>query len=128
MGHASLQSLGRLWRYYQVGIVNTVFGYGVFALLVSLGVNIFVAQIVAHLFGVAFNYFSYSRHVFHDASASKLRFLMAYALNYFLGMAVLAAAAMVFRSPYIAGLLALLIASAINFLVLRKLVFTRQTA
>jgi len=63
----SLSSARRLWRYYQAGIVNTLFGYGLFALFVKLGLNMYLAQICAHVLGAAFNYYSYSRHVFHDA-------------------------------------------------------------
>lgn len=128
MTRFSTDNLGRLWRYYQVGVVNTLFGYGMFALLIAIGSNIFVAQIIAHILGASFNYYSYSRHVFQDASASKLRFLMSYVANYFVGLAGLAAASMVFSSPYIAGLMAIVFASAINYLVLRGLVFTRTAA
>lgn len=128
MAQISSHSLGRLWRYYQIGIVNTLFGYGMFALLVTAGLNIFLAQITAHIMGVTFNYFSYSRHVFQDASATKLRFLLSYTLNYFVGLASLAAAVLIFSSPYVAGLVAVLVASLINFIVLRWLVFTRHAA
>jgi len=122
------ESVRRLWRYYQVGVVNTLFGYGMFALLVAIGLNIYVAQIVAHVLGVTFNYFSYSRQVFQDAAASKLRFFLSYTFNYFVGLASLAAAVRVFESPYIAGAVAVLFTSLVNFVVLRNLVFTRQVA
>ena len=128
MADFSPESLRRLWRYYQVGIVNTLFGYGMYALLVTLGLNIFVAQIMAHILAVTFNYFSYSRRVFQDASASKLRFVLSYTVNYFVGLASLAVAAMMFASPYIAGLAALIVASTVNFFVLRWFVFNRQIA
>lgn len=116
-------SAQRLWRYYQAGIVNTVFGYAAYALLVSTGMNMFVAQVIAQILAVTFNYFSYSRHVFAGASASKLRFVLAYAVNYAVSLASLAAAATVVASPYLAGLLALLFASSVNFIVLRRFVF-----
>lgn len=119
-------SVQRLWRYYQAGIVNTVFGYAAYALLVSTGMNMFVAQVIAQIVAVTFNYFSYSRHVFAGASASKLRFVLAYAVNYVVSLASLAAAATVVASPYLAGLLALLFASTVNFVVLRRFVFTDQ--
>ena len=44
----SRASLGQLWRYYQAGIVNTAFGYGLYAAFVAAGLNMYVAQIVAH--------------------------------------------------------------------------------
>ena len=41
-----------LWRYYQMGVLNTAFGLGAYALLVWLGLNMFVAQLVSHLLGM----------------------------------------------------------------------------
>jgi putative flippase GtrA len=116
----------RLWRYYQAGIVNTAFGYGVYALLVSLGLWIYAAQLIAHLLGIAFNYFTYSRHVFHDASGSKMRFAVSYGFNYLLGLASLAAAAQVIRSPYVAGIVSILFVSFVNYFVLKHAVFVRE--
>lgn len=123
-----MSSARRLWRYYQAGIVNTLFGYGMFALFVKLGLNMYIAQICAHVLGVAFNYFSYSRHVFHGSNASKPRFILSYAFNYLLGLASLAAASLVIHSPYIAGIISILFVSIVNYFVLKRLVFIRQAA
>ena len=122
----SMSSARRLWRYYQAGIVNTLFGYGLFALFVKLGLNMYLAQICAHVLGAAFNYYSYSRHVFHDAEASKLRFILSYAFNYLLGLASLAAASLVIHSPYIAGIVSIIFVSLVNYLVLKNLVFSQR--
>lgn len=117
-------SLTRVWRYYKVGVINTLFGYGIYALLLSMGLNMYAAQIIGHIIGVAFNYFTYSRHVFQDVSASKLRFILSYTLNYAVGLIFLALSAIILPSPYLAGLLAMVITSIINFIVLRRYVFT----
>jgi len=120
----SLGSLERLWRYYQAGIVNTAFGYGLYALFVAVGINMYLAQIIAHVLGVAFNYFTYSRHAFHDADVSKTRFVLSYGVNYLLGLASLWSAAQVIPSPYLAGLIAVMVVSLINYVILRHWVFT----
>jgi putative flippase GtrA len=121
---ANMSSAKRLWRYYQAGIVNTAFGYGLYAAFVALGLNIYVAQILGHLLGVAFNYVTYSRHAFHDSTVSKSRFIASYAVNYLLGLAALFGATQFIASPYLAGLVAVLIVSLINYLLLRHWVFT----
>lgn len=120
----ALSSIERLWRYYQAGIVNTAFGYGLYALFVAVGLNMYVAQVIAHGLGMAFNYFTYSRHAFHDAHASKLRFVLSYALNYLLGLASLWTAAQFIASPYLAGFVAVVVVSLINYFILRHWVFT----
>jgi putative flippase GtrA len=120
--------LVELWRYYQAGAVNTAFGLGAYALLVCLGVNMYAAQAIAHVAGVAFNYLTYSRHVFRDAKPAKARFVVSYGFNYLLGLGALAAVAQVIASPYLAGLVAAVIVSVLNYFVLKHLIFLKATA
>lgn len=117
-----------LWRYYQAGVVNTAFGFGVYSLLVWLGMNIFAAQLFSHCIGVAFNYLSYSRHVFRGAAPGKLRFVLSYTLNYLMSLGLLAALARIVVSPYLAGFIAVVIVSFINYLVLKQFVFKAAKA
>lgn len=121
-------TIKRLWRYYQAGLVNTAFGYGIYALFVALGLNMYVAQIIGHVLGVGFNYFTYSRHVFSDSSASKSKFVLSYVFSYFLSLGSLAAAASVIESPYVAGAVSVLFVSVLNYFVLRRLVFRPKAA
>jgi putative flippase GtrA len=118
----------RLWRYYQAGLVNTLFGYGLYALFVWAGVNMYVAQITAHVLGMTFNYFTYSRFAFAGHDGSKGRFIASYILNYVLGLIALAAAAQAIRSPYLAGLVSVVFVSVVNYFILKRLVFRVQSA
>ena len=118
-----LTATKRLWRYYQAGIVNTAFGFGLYALLVAIGLNMYLAQIVAHLLGMTFNYFTYSRHAFHDFDVSKTRYILSYAVNYLLGLAALRVASLFIDSPYSAGLVAVIVVSLVNYLILKNWVF-----
>ena len=120
--------LVELWRYYQAGAVNTAFGLGAYALLVWCGLNMYAAQFVAHVAGVAFNYLTYSRHVFRDAAPAKGRFALSYAVNYLLGLGTLALVAPFIHSPYLAGLIAAVMVSIVNYFVLRHLIFLRKPA
>lgn len=123
-----LQRLAEIWRYYQAGAVNALFGFGMYSLFVWLGVGIFAAQILAHVLGVAFNYFTYSRHTFRDAGPAKLRFVMSYGLNYLVSVGALLLASSQISSPYIAGLIAIILTSIVNYFLLRYLVFVRRAA
>lgn len=117
-----------LWRYYQAGVINTAFGFGLYALLVWTGMNMFAAQLLSHCIGVAFNYFSYSRYVFREAGTAKLRFVLSYVFNYLMGLFALAAVAQVVASPYLAGFIAVVIVSVINYFVLKRFVFRATQA
>lgn len=112
-----------LWRYYQAGVVNTAFGFGLYALLVWLGLNMFAAQLLSHLAGMAFNYLMYSRHVFRGAAPAKLRFILSYGVNYLVGLATLALVSRFIHSPYLAGFTSTVIVSVINYFALKHLVF-----
>ncbi|QGP79717.1 GtrA family protein [Sphingobium sp. CAP-1] len=116
-----------LWRYYQMGVLNTAFGLGTYALLVAVGLNMFLAQLVSHLLGMGFNYLTYSRHVFRDAAPAKLRFVLSYGVNYLLGLGTLWAISRVIASPYIAGLLSAVIVSIVNYFALKFLVFRARS-
>ena len=116
----------RLWRYYQAGLVNTLFGYGAFAALVALDLNIYAAQIIAHLAGTTFNYVTYSRYAFRGHGGSPRRFITSYAVNYGLSLAALAALTHLGLSPYAAGLVSVLAVSLINYFILAKVVFTSR--
>ncbi len=119
--------VAQLWRFLAVGVLNTLFGYALYAALVAAGMQMFVAQIVGTVIAVAFNYVTYSRHVFQSAPASRLRFVLSYALNYLVSLAMLAMAAVAFPSPYLAGFVATITTAAINFVVLRRFVFVPRS-
>lgn len=115
----------RVWRFYQAGIVNMLFGFSLYALLVRLGMNLYAAQGVSTVCGTIFNYFTYSRHTFRQPG-SKSRFVQFYILNYFLNLGMLALAYQVIPSPYVAAAIATVLVSAFNYLVLRNMVFQEQ--
>lgn len=117
----------RLLRYYLTGAVNTAFGYGLFAAFVWAGRNIFVAQLVSHCLGVAFNFITFSRFAFADRIGSRARFLLSYAANYGLSLVTLLALSGYVNSAYLAGFITVIFVSALNYLVLGRLVFNRQT-
>ena len=126
--HLTRARATELWRYYQAGVVNTLFGAGAYTLLVWLGINMYAAQLLAHTAGVAFNYASYSRHVFREAAPAKLRFALSYVVNYLMSLATLAAAALVVSNPYVAGLISVGAVSVVNYFILKHLIFVRRSA
>lgn len=113
----------RLLRYYQAGLLNTAFGYGLYAALIVMGLNPYIAQIIAHTGGAMFNYVTYSKFAFRDGQASLVRYMGAYAAQYLLSLGVLAAGITMGASPYLAGLISIIIVSAINYFLLKIFVY-----
>ncbi|MEJ5977044.1 MAG: GtrA family protein [Alphaproteobacteria bacterium] len=118
----------RLWRYYQAGVLNTLFGYGLFSILVAAHVNLYAAQALSHVAGMAFNYLTYSRYAFRDRQASKSGFVVSYAVNYLLGLGFIWSCMQVWPSPYAAGLISTVLVSIINYFVLGRLAFKKARA
>jgi len=123
MRRISVPLILEIVRYYMVGAVNAAFGYSLFALMVWAGVGVYVAQALAHLMGMAFNYMTYSRHVFREAGPAKLRFLGSYGINYLISLGFLALASRFVPSPYLAGLIAIVLTSVVNYVMLKFMVF-----
>ena len=118
-----MHPLERAARYYFVGGINTVFGFGLYSALVWLGLNLYLAQLISYPIAVAFNFFTYSRHVFPGEGRRPVAFVGAYVYNYLQGLALLAIIHHFVANPYGAGFIGLLIGTAINYFVLRRFVF-----
>jgi len=122
------ERLAELWLYGRVGLLNAAFGYGLYALLVYLGLNLYVAQIVGQIVGAGFNYLTYRGLVFRSSQSSLRAYVGAYAFNYLLGLTFLALAHRFIPSPYLAGFVAQVAVAAINYLVLKRFVFRAPPA
>ena len=122
-GKAQLGRFSQLWRYYGVGVINTLFGVGLYSGLVYFGLNLYIAQIIGHVLGVAFNYFMFSRHVFRGTNPKLHKFIITYVGNYFVRLGLLALMDRLLHNPYTAGLAATLIVSVFNYFALKKFVF-----
>ena len=74
----------RIIRFLGVGVLNTLFGYGIYAGLVYIGLPYLVALFIATIAGVIFNYFSFGRLVFkaRDGWTIFAKFLAAYVIVY----------------------------------------------
>ncbi len=69
---------------------------------------------------------TYSRHAFRGAAPAKGRFVLSYAINYLIGLGFLALFSALVTSPYLAGLLAIVATSLVNYFALSRFVFTRR--
>jgi putative flippase GtrA len=127
-GGLSKGRIAELFRFYQAAIANTLFGLSAYALLVRLGLNIYVAQLFAHVMGVTFNYFTYSRHAFRTETPSRVRYVISYAVNYLVSVTTLAIIAHFVSSPYLAGLFTALLVSILNYFALKRFVFQAKSA
>jgi putative flippase GtrA len=74
----------RLVKFLGVGVLNTLVGYSIYAVLVLIGLPYLLALFVATVAGVVFNYFSFGRIVFKVDGGWFVfgKFIVAYAVVY----------------------------------------------
>ena len=75
------RTLGAIVSFLSVGVLNTVFGYSLYAGLIYLGANLYLAQLVGRLIGLCFNFYSYQYIALRDRRLDPVRFVLAYAIG-----------------------------------------------
>ena len=117
-------------RFLVVGVLNTAFGYTVFAALILLGVHRTVALTVATVLGVLFNFQTVGRVVFRSRDLRLLlRFAAVYAVVYLVNVALLELwCRAVGLGPLAGQALSLPAAVLLAFSLMRGLVFGRSRA
>lgn len=113
-------------RFLAVGLLNTLFGYGVFAALVLAGVPPMPALVLTYVVGIAFNFFTTRRFVFRDSSRSSLpRFVAAYGVIYLFNVALFRLVEAAGAGPLLAQALCLPVVAVFSFFLFKLHVFRK---
>ena len=94
----------RMLRFLGVGLLNTAFGYGIYAGLVFIELPYLIALFLATVAGVIFNYFTIGGMVFKARSDWRVfgRFIAAYVIVYIVNAALLGIITNLFHlDPYL---------------------------
>ena len=114
----------RVARFLAVGVLNTAFGYALFALLAWLGLPYPLAIGAATVAGVAFNFLTTGSLVFGDRRARLLpRFAAVYAAVYAANVAAVAGLLHLGLNLYLANALAILPLALLAYGLQRRFVF-----
>lgn len=74
-------------RFIFIGIINTLFGYGVYFLLIKFGLHFSLAVFISTLLGVMFNFKTIGKFVFKESSNSLIfKFTAVYGLLYIMNV------------------------------------------
>jgi putative flippase GtrA len=111
-------------RFLAVGVLNTAFGYGFYALLLALGLHYAAAAFFATVVGVIFNFQSSKMLVFRTRAHNRFaQFILSYCLIYLINVIVLTLLVQTGLSAYVAGLATLLPGAAMSYLLQKHWVF-----
>lgn len=114
----------QLVRFLAVGVVNTLFGYSIYALLIHLGLGYTYSLLFATILGVLFNFQTIGRLVFQSRDKRLIgKFFAVYGITFCLNLLLIKMMIKFGLSAYLAGALALIPATIFSFLLNKFFVF-----
>lgn len=116
-------------KFLLVGIVNTIFGYGVFATCIYSGLPYPVATLIMTILGVAFNFLTVGTLVFKNKNKNLiLQFCFVYAILYTLGTLFIGGINLLIDNFYIAGAINAVAMPPLAFYLNKRFVFQPRPA
>ncbi len=114
-------------KFIAVGLLNTLFGYSVFALLLFIGLHYAIATLVATVLGVLFNFKTIGTLVFKNSNNILIiKFVGVYTITYFLNIVLLKILSTWSINMYLAGFLLLAPMAMLAYLLNRHFVFNEN--
>jgi putative flippase GtrA len=112
-----------------VGGLNTIFGYGIFALCIYLKLHYSLASLISTVLGILFNFKTTGIIVFKNKSNSLIfRFFLVYGISFCIGLILLFLLNQMGINNYIGGALLILPGAIIAYTLQRFLVFRNKDA
>ncbi len=114
-------------KFLLVGGLNTLFGYGLFAFFVWLGLHYTAAVFLSTVLGVLFNFKTTGLLVFKNGDNGLLfKFLGVYIITYLTNITLIKFCSLLGAGVYLAGALAVLPVAALSFIMLKRFVFNKD--
>ena len=114
----------RFIKFLLVGILNTIFGYSIFAFFIFLKFHYTVATLFATVLGIVFNFKTIGNLVFkNNEKALIFRFTGVYIVIYLINITLLRVLKFFALNIYIAGAVLLLPLALLSFVMNQKYVF-----
>ena len=118
----------KIIKFLTAGILNTIFGYAVYAALLFASIPYLVALLLATIAGVIFNYFCFGHIVFNGHSGWLVfcKFVIAYTVIYNVNAVALNALISYFLvSPYVGQVICILPNVLLSWILMNCWVFKR---
>jgi putative flippase GtrA len=111
-------------KFIAVGLINTLFGYSLYALFVYLGLSYPYALLLATVIGVFFNFQTIGRLVFQSKNVGLIgKFFSVYALTFCVNLLLIKLLLPLGINAYSAGAIALIPTTLLSFLLNKFFVF-----
>lgn len=107
-----------------VGILNTIFGYSIYALLIYLGLDYIWSVFLSTIFGIAFNYKSIGGFVFKERNKlSLIKFVLVYIVLFLLNITIIKFLKLNGFNDYMSGIFSIVLVSIVSFILNKLYVF-----
>lgn len=114
-------------RFLAVGVLNTAFGYGLFAFFLAINLHYSLALALATVLGVLFNFKTFGSLVFKSHDNRKIfRFVLVYVVVYSINVAGMALFERIQIGPFFGGAVMLLPCALLAFVLQKKFVFNHE--
>jgi len=116
----------QFFKYIFAGVVNTIFGYSLYAFLIYIGLDYIVALTISTIIGVIFNFINFGKTVFYEYKSKTvfLKFLASYFVTYIANLTLLSVFIdVIFINEYISQFLCLIPLVIINWFLFKFWVF-----
>lgn len=114
----------RFLKFLWVGIINTIFGYVIYSLLIFFNIYYILAMLFSTVVGVLFNFKTIGRLVFnHKENSAMIKFIGVYSVLYALNIGIIKTVMFLGGGSYLGGLVAIVIAAPVAFILNKKFVF-----
>ena len=114
--------------YIVIGVINTAFGYSLFAGLTYLHIPYRLALLIATVIGVTFNFFTYGKLVFNNTKKQLIvKFFVGYAILYFLNIGFLDILLKFIPNTYIAQLICIPLMAFLSYWINKTFVFSPKS-
>ena len=119
----------KLIKFLVAGVLNTVFGYSVYAGLLYIEAPYLIALFIATVAGVIFNYFSFGRMVFHGKNSWLAfgKFIIAYSIIYGVNAVLLQTLTKKFLlSPYLGQMICIPLSVVLSWVLMNYWVYKKD--
>ena len=110
-----------------IGAVNTLFGYGVFAFFIFIGIHYTIAVLLGTILGICFNFKTLGSIVFKNFRYRLFfKFVIVYAITYFISIGLIKGLLIMINNLYVNGAISVVFCAFISYFLNKYFVFARK--
>lgn len=111
-------------RFLFVGVINTIFGYSVYSILLLFGLHFTLASFLSTIAGILFNFKSIGKFVFRNTNNSLIiKFFMVYVIAYLVNISLISLVNLFTANDYFSGAVCILPTSILSYFLNKKFVY-----